>query len=282
MQLPERPSPSSPPPFPPRDPDFVPAEEPIARPQFYVPLAQPTVTRVLLGLLVAVFVVEIFYAISRYGDWPTLQSTNIYALVDLGAKVNEYIAAGQYWRLFTATLLHSGILHLLFNLFALFSLGAQLEGYAGHVRFTTIYLVAGLYGSLGSYAFSPSVSVGASGAIFGVIGGVIVFFLMYRSHFGIQGRAILQNLLIVLALNLFIGFSSGFIDNWGHLGGLVGGVLVAWGILPRFQIPPVVRLGPQPMVVRNRRPFEIGWTVFCLLLFVAGVYAVTLLNYGTL
>ena len=280
MQLPERPSPSPPPPL--RDLDAIAGRGADRAPAVLRAPDATDVTRVLLGLLVVVFIVEIFYAISRYGDWPTLQSTNIYALVDLGAKVNEYIAVGEYWRLFTATLLHSGILHLLFNMFALFSLGAQLEGYAGHVRFTTVYLVAGLYGSLASYALSPSVSVGASGAVFGVIGAVIVFFVMYRNHFGIQGRAILQNLLIVVALNLFIGFGSGFIDNWGHLGGLAGGVLVAWGILPRFQIPAVVRLGPQPMIVRNRRPFEIGWTVFCLLLFVAGVYAVTVFTYGNL
>src|SRR5690606_2201197 len=102
-----------------------------------------------------------------YRSIAALTSPSIEVLVLMGAKVNEYIAQGEVWRLFTAIFLHGGVVHVMFNLYALYALGPLLEGYTGHTRFLTIFLVSGLYGSLFSYALSGPVSVGASGAIFG-------------------------------------------------------------------------------------------------------------------
>ncbi|HQY90589.1 rhomboid family intramembrane serine protease [Caldilinea sp.] len=250
-----------------------------ARPQFYIKLSRPLVTQGLLGVILAVFVAQVLLGFFLFRSWTSLTNTNIDVLILMGAKVNPLIAQGEVWRLFTAIFLHGGVLHLLFNLYALYALGPLLEGYTGHIRFLTIFLVSGLYGSLLSYALSGPISVGASGAIFGLLGGITVFFLKYRDNFGVQGRAILQNMIVVLVLNLVIGFSSGFIDNWGHIGGLIGGALVTVGIMPRYRQPAIVRLGSQPLELADRRQMEVIWVIFCLILLAIGVYAVTVVRF---
>ncbi|MFZ1767730.1 MAG: rhomboid family intramembrane serine protease [Caldilinea sp.] len=250
-----------------------------ARPQFYIKLSRPLVTQGLLGVILAVFVAQVLLGFFLFRSWTSLTNTNIDVLILMGAKVNPLIAQGEVWRLFTAIFLHGGVLHLLFNLYALYALGPLLEGYTGHIRFLTIFLVSGLYGSLLSYALSGPISVGASGAIFGLLGGITVFFLKYRDNFGVQGRAILQNMIVVLVLNLVIGFSSGFIDNWGHIGGLIGGALVTVGIMPRYRQPAIVRLGSQPLEIADRRQMEVIWVIFCLILLAIGVYAVTVVRF---
>ena len=248
---------------------------PLERPTFYVPMAKPVVSRLILGVLLAVFFVQVVYGIVRYDSWMTFTGADIRALVDLGAKVNPYVAQGEIWRLFTATLLHDGILHLMFNLYALFALGPMLEAYVGPRRFLIIYLLGGLFGSLLSYAFSQSVSVGASGAIFGIIGATTVYFFRYRKNFGSQGRAILQNMIFVIVINLLFGLSAGYIDNWGHIGGLLGGALVGLGIMPQYEAPSVVRYGAQPLEEVKRQRWEWIWVIICTLVFVGGVMVVT-------
>ena len=251
-----------------------------ARPQFYIKISKPMVTRILLVVILVVYVGEVVLGFVLYRSFAAVANPSVEVLVLMGAKVNDYIAQGEVWRLFTAIFLHGGILHLMFNLYALYALGPLLEGYTGHIRYTAIFLISGLYGSLFSYALSGPISVGASGAIFGLLGGTSVYFLKYHNNFGMQGRAILQNMAIVLVLNLVIGFSSGFIDNWGHIGGLVGGAVVTFGIMPRYRQPAVVRLGPQPLEVVDRRVQEAIWVVLCLLLLVIGVYATTAIRFG--
>lgn len=248
---------------------------PLERPTFFVPMAKPIVSRFILGVLLAVFFVQVVYGIVRYDSWMTFTGSDIRALVDLGAKVNPYVAQGEIWRLFTATLLHDGILHLMFNLYALFALGPMLEAYVGPRRFLIIYLLGGLFGSLLSYAFSQSVSVGASGAIFGIIGATTVYFFRYRNNFGSQGRAILQNMIVVIVINLLFGLSAGYIDNWGHIGGLLGGALVGLGIMPQYETPSVVRYGAQPLEEVKRQRWEWIWVIICTLVFVGGVMLVT-------
>lgn len=247
----------------------------LARPTFYLRLAKPVVSRALMVLLLAAFVVEIIYGVVRYDTWVTFNDTPLAVVIDLGAKVNVLIATGEYWRLFTATLLHSGILHLLFNLYALFALGPLLEAYVGPVRFLAIYLMGGLFGSLASYAFAPSISVGASGAVFGIIGATTVYFFRYRDNFGAQARAVLQNMVFIIVINLVFGLSAGNIDNWGHMGGLAGGALTALGLLPRYRQPALAFSGHHALEVEERRLAEIGWVLFCFGLFVIGVYLVT-------
>ncbi len=154
-------------------------------------------------------------------------TTNYKVLIFFGAKVNPLIEAGQYWRLFTSMFIHIGFTHLLFNIYALIALGKFTEHIFGHKKFVFIYLICGLSGSLLSYFFSPSISAGASGAIFGLLGSLVGY--GFRNSFLWQS-GIITNLLIVLGINLFFGFVFPGIDNFAHLGGLLSGIIIGFGL----------------------------------------------------
>lgn len=242
-------------------------------PSFFIRLAPPTYTRVLLVANVVAFVVMIVYGYLAYSTLDGTQDMRV--LRDLGAKVNPLIASGEVWRLFTAMFLHIGVIHLLVNLWALNVLGPMVEGYFGHRRFLIIYLLGGLLGSLASYAFSPVPSAGASGAIFGLAGATTVYFLRYRDYFGRRGRAILQNMVVIIGINLFFGLASQGIDNWGHMGGLVGGAILAWGLLPLYERPQVMRLESQAMQEERRLGAETVWALLYVSLLLAGLLLAT-------
>lgn len=233
------------------------ADEPLARPRFYIPVTKPYVTYGLIAANLLVFALAFVYGLRRYGVWTG--SLDMRVLIDLGAKVNELVTLGQTWRLFTAMFLHIGPLHLLFNLYALYVIGTLIEGYYGHVRFVFIYFLGGLLGSIASYAFTSAPSAGASGGVFAITGATAIYFFRYRENFGARGRAVLQNMLFIIAINLMFGFAGDGVDNWGHIGGLVGGMLVAWGLIPRYRVPAVVRYGDQPMEVIHRPAAEATW-----------------------
>ena len=132
------------------------------------------------------------------------------------------IAQGEWWRLLTSTLLHGSILHLLFNMYALYWLGPQLERSLGHVRFAALYILSALGGSVASYWFSDlrTVSVGASGAIFGLITATIVI--------GREMRTDVSQLVVLLGLNVIIGFLQPGIDWRAHFGGAITGAAIAF------------------------------------------------------
>ena len=132
------------------------------------------------------------------------------------------IAQGEWWRLITSTLLHGSILHLLFNMYALYWLGPQLERALGHSRFAALYFLSALGGSVASYWFSDllTVSVGASGAIFGLITATIVI--------GREMRTDVSQLIVLLGINVVIGFAQPGIDWRAHFGGAVTGAAVAF------------------------------------------------------
>jgi hypothetical protein len=132
------------------------------------------------------------------------------------------IAHGEWWRLLTSTLLHGSILHLLFNMYALYWLGPQLERSLGHMRFAALYALSALGGSVASYWFSDlrTVSVGASGAIFGLITATIVI--------GREMRTDVSQLVVLLGLNVVIGFLQPGIDWRAHFGGAVTGAAIAF------------------------------------------------------
>lgn len=164
-------------------------------------------------------------------------SDNLDTLITFGAKVNDLIDRGEVWRLFTAMFLHIGIIHLAVNQYSLYVVGALLERFIGAVRFTVLYVVAGLCGSLASYWFSPNaISAGASGAIFGLLGALGVFFLLHRTLFGSAANRMLSNIVLVAAINLALGASFPGIDNWAHVGGLLGGILTGALLVPRYEV----------------------------------------------
>ena len=143
-------------------------------------------------------------------------------IIQFGAKVNSLILEGDYWRLLTPMFLHGGLTHLLVNCYSLYMLGSLVERLYGRGRFLASYLIAGILGNLCSFLFVPNVSVGASGAIFGLMGVLLYFGLEKPLQFKVYfGRSILTSILI----NLVYGFTSTGIDNFAHLGGLVGGFL---------------------------------------------------------
>lgn len=174
--------------------------------------ADSPVTRLLLGLNVGVFLL-IFVGgklgasiLNRFSMAPVLVASS-----------------HQYYRLITATFLHAGMLHIGFNMYALLLLGDQVERILGRWRYVALYLVAGIGGSAASFYFSPpnSASIGASGAIFGLFGAL---FVIQR-----RLRADTNQILVVLLLNLFIGFAIPNIDWRAHAGGLVTGAVITAG-----------------------------------------------------
>ncbi len=240
------------------------------RPQFFIPVTKPVFTRLLVISNVAVFVLTVLYGVVQLGS-RDFMGNDLRTLVLFGAKVNQLIALGQVWRLLTATFLHADILHLLFNMYALGSLGYQIESYFGRGRFLAIYILAGLWGSLASYATSSEISVGASGAIFGLAGATAVYFLRYRENFGDAGRSTLRTMLALIAFNLFFGFTNPQIDNAGHIGGLIGGALVTLGMLPVYRKPTTIHIGNQPLEKIHRLDLEIMWVVANLALLWVGL-----------
>jgi len=183
------------------------------RPQVLTPVGaavpvRPTVTYVLIGLTIAVFLWQLLVGIDessvQYGMWPARVAVN-----------------GAWWLLLTSAFLHGSFLHIAFNMYVLFALGPVLERVLGHGRYLTLYLIAALGGGVASFWFSSvnAVSVGASGAIFGLMGALVVA--------GRRLRYDIRQVLILLAINLVIGFIAPGVDWRAHLGGLVTGAAVA-------------------------------------------------------
>lgn len=149
-------------------------------------------------------------------------------MIRLGSDYGPLTMGGQWWRLLTSTFLHFGLLHLALNMWALWGAGPLVERLYGRASFITLYLFAGLCGSIASLLWHPNVNgAGASGAIFGVFGGLMAF--MVRGNMRVPRSVLLahrNSALAFIAYNLIIGFSHPGIDNAAHLGGLAGGFLL--------------------------------------------------------
>ena len=156
-------------------------------------------------------------------------------LVLYGAKINQKIFQGELWRLFTPVFLHGSILHIGFNMYALHILGPRLERYYGHWRFLMLYLLSGFGGNVFSMLFTEAPSLGSSTAIFGLVGAQGLFYYQNRKIFGPAVRQAINGIITIAIVNLIIGLSPG-IDNWGHIGGLIGGVIFAWLAGPLLEI----------------------------------------------
>ncbi len=146
-------------------------------------------------------------------------------LFRFGAKENSALAAGEYWRLLTTAFLHGGFIHLLVNSYSLYVLGRLIERVLGRTRFLATYFVSAATGSLSSWAFNSHLGVGASGAIFGLLGTAL--YLSWRGKTAHIPPSALRSLGMWTIYNLVYGFITPTIDNAAHLGGLAGGVLCA-------------------------------------------------------
>jgi rhomboid protease GluP len=207
----------------------------------------PPVTAVILGLLVVIFALEV-----RYGALTSRES-----IVAAGALVRERVSMGEYWRLLTAPWLHGGIEHLIGNGVALFILGMVCEHAFGGAQFVVLYVLSGLAGSVISGGMSLGPSVGASGAIFGLQGAAIVLFRQHRERLLLRDRRIGFVLLIWAIYAIASGLTEPFIDNGAHIGGALGGALIA------RRLHPVV-LSPMPPERAARFPRWL-WIVAALL-----------------
>lgn len=165
-------------------------------------------------ILVAVNII-MFLLVESVGS-----STDIATLIAFGAKYNPLILQGDWWRFITPMFLHIGFLHLAMNMLALYYLGMSVERIYGTGRFFLIYFAAGIAGAIASFAFTTSVSAGASGAIFGCFGALLYFGVVHPSLFY---RTMGANIFGVLAINLAFGLLVPMIDNSAHIGGLIGG-----------------------------------------------------------
>ena len=134
------------------------------------------------------------------------------------------IKNGEYYRLITGMFLHGGIIHIGFNMYALYVIGGQIESYLGKIKYPIIYLFSGIMGSLFSTIFGgDSISIGASGAIFGLMGALVYFGYYYRVFLG---NALKNDIIPLILFNLVLGFTISGIDNFAHIGGLLGGILI--------------------------------------------------------
>lgn len=175
------------------------------------------ITHILMGLNIIYFIY-----ISITGG-----STNIDHIIRLGAKYNPLIASGEYYRLITSMFIHIGITHLLFNTYALKSLGKDVEFMYGSFKFFIIYMIAGIFGSLSSFLFSSAVSAGASGAIFGLMGAYLYFGMQKPSIFSARYGL---NMVSLILINIVFGLTNSNIDNFAHIGGLIGGFLASYAL----------------------------------------------------
>jgi len=180
------------------------------------------VTQILFGINVAVFLAMVL------ADTSVLENAPGELLVRLGANLGPLTLGGQYWRLLTCVFLHGNLLHIAFNMWCLWDLGALAESLYGHWTFAVVYLLAGVGGSLGSIVWNPNVlSVGASGAIFGIAGALIASF--YLGEFSLPRAAIsgsLRSVVTFVGYNLVFGAILSRVDNAAHVGGLVTGLIL--------------------------------------------------------
>ena len=153
------------------------------------------------------------------------------SLAYFGGNELFLVQHGEIWRLITSAFLHAGLIHLVVNMYSLVILGTQVETFIGKWKFLFIYLISAISGNMLSIVFSSGnvVSVGASGALFGLMGALLYFGYHYRLYLS---EAIKNQIIPIILLNLLIGFTVAEIDNVAHIGGLIGGYLasMAFGI----------------------------------------------------
>ena len=154
-------------------------------------------------------------------------------LLRFGAKYGPAIADGQYWRLITAIFLHVGLFHLVTNSIGLVIFGKIVESNFGTRTFASIYVLSGIFGNIASYAAGPTIGVGASGAIFGIVGAYAAYLIRNRGQLREGTSGTLIALAILVAIDLFYGLTTQGIDNWAHVGGLTSGFVLAMYLSPR-------------------------------------------------
>lgn len=182
-------------------------------------IKKPVITYAIMAINILVFL-----AMYLFGKG----SSDVSTLLNFGASYGILIKSGEYYRLITSAFLHIGVVHLMFNMYAIYIIGPQIESFLGKTKYIIIYLFSAIVGNLLSMVFSlGTVGAGASGAIFGLLGALLYFGYHYRVYLGGVMRSQIIPLII---LNLMLGFMIPGIDNAAHIGGLIGGLLITMGL----------------------------------------------------
>lgn len=186
----------------------------------YMKNRKPIITYIIILINIIIFALMYIYGRG---------STDTQTLIDFGANYVAKTIDGEYIRLITSAFLHIGLIHLILNMYSLFIVGSQVEYFYGKVKYVIVYIFSALMGSLFTVALSPenTVSAGASGAIFGLLGSILYFGYHYRGYIG---NSIINQIIPIVILNLFIGFTTPGIGNAAHIGGLIGGYLISMAV----------------------------------------------------
>ncbi len=174
-------------------------------------MKKPIITYSLVIINILMYIIPILFGVYE-------------TILDKYSIYGPAVRAGQYYRLITGTFIHANIFHLFFNCYALAILGSQLESFLGKPKYLVVYLFSAVIGSLFSVTFAGNYySIGASGAIFGLMGSLVYFGYHYRVYLG---NVIKSQIIPLILMNLGIGFLVPGIDNSAHIGGLLGGALI--------------------------------------------------------
>ncbi len=245
---------------------FTPGEQQPAQVSLQLPTTHPWVSYTMIGLCVIVYLLQVASQSFLGNDY----------LVLYGAKINQYILAGEFWRLITPMFLHASIIHIGFNMYALFILGPGLERFYGHKRFLALYMLGGFAGNVLSFLFSADVSIGASTAIFALVAAQGIFIYKNRFLFGNRARSLLINTVGIVIINFVFGLAPQTnVDNFGHLGGLLAGMAFAWFASPVFKInglSPNLYLEDQTTSSQAVMSGLVVTLIFCLLAAVKFIY----------
>ncbi len=223
-------------------PEARPAPRAVPRPSLSQQVRRSPATFGLIAVTSAIFALQELSFLSLGYDLPA----------NLGAKINAEILAGQVWRLITPLFLHAGLWHLFVNMYSLYALGPAVERLFGWRRMLVLYFLSGAAGVELSLAFSAANSLGASGAIFGLLGALGAFLYLHRKTLGRSAEVHLRQIAFVALINLALGLMPG-IDNWAHLGGLLCGATLAAVLGPRFV---VTFLEDGRIELREQRPWR--------------------------
>ncbi len=187
-------------------------------------MKKPIITFIIIALCCIAFIVELFFDAG---------SENPLMMLYLGANNRTLVKYGDYYRLLSSAFLHWDLIHLACNMYALYMIGNQIESHFGKARYVYIYLISALGGGLLSVLFEETISAGASGAIFGLMGALVYFGMRFRLYFK---QSLNSNIIPVIVINLLLGFYlSDMIDIAGHIGGLIYGYLAAMTVgIPEY------------------------------------------------
>lgn len=207
-------------------------------------------------------------------------SENVNVLINAGAKYTPAILAGQYWRLVTPIFLHANILHVGLNMLNFLLLGLIIEHIFGHLRFLLIYLLTGIISTLASFVFAPQeVSVGASGAVFGLVGAYSAFILAHRQAFPYHGITALGWLILVIGINLGLGFVIPGVDNFAHVGGLLSGCLLGWCFAPFYRLKSVAATSHELHLLLDEHSLKRRWPLALLLIVLTLLSAIIAIHF---